>query len=171
MFHAQGSMQLTPRLRSCRRRTYPEYNTLALSIDKAQSLALDRLKPKHIVALGEACGLDTKTLIGTIVKLGQRRKAAEKAVPAAAEKIDAIGLGDDLLNLMERRWNGSFSLNWSVLVEEAIQRRKLLNMTQRQLASLAKVSAPTVSRFEQNAKDIQLSTRHSRDARCAGPDR
>lgn len=31
-------------------------------------------------------------------------------------------------------------------------------MTQRQLASLARVSAPTVSRFEQNAKDIQLSS-------------
>lgn len=31
-------------------------------------------------------------------------------------------------------------------------------MTQRQLASLAKVSAPTVSRFEQNAEDIQLSS-------------
>jgi transcriptional regulator with XRE-family HTH domain len=51
-----------------------------------------------------------------------------------------------------------FLLNWSVLVEEAIQRRKRLNMTQRQLASLANVSAPTVSRFEQNAKDIQLSS-------------
>ena len=109
MFHAQGSMQLTPAYDLVAAALYPEYNTLALSIDKAQSLALDRLKPKHIVALGEACGLDTKTLIGTIVKLGQRRKAAEKAVQAAAEKIDAIGLGDDLLNLMERRWNGSFS--------------------------------------------------------------
>lgn len=31
-------------------------------------------------------------------------------------------------------------------------------MTQKQLAALAKVSAPTISRFEQNAKDIQLST-------------
>jgi transcriptional regulator with XRE-family HTH domain len=51
-----------------------------------------------------------------------------------------------------------FLLNWSVLVEEAIQRRKRLNLTQRQLASFAKVSAPTVSRFEQNAKDIQLSS-------------
>jgi transcriptional regulator with XRE-family HTH domain len=51
-----------------------------------------------------------------------------------------------------------FLLNWSVLVEEAIQRRKRLNMTQRQLASLARISTPTVSRFEQNAKDIQLSS-------------
>ncbi|MBI1868551.1 MAG: DUF1488 family protein [Methylocystis sp.] len=33
-----------------------------------------------------------------------------------------------------------------------------MNLTQRQLAALAKVSAPTISRFEQNAKDIQLSS-------------
>jgi transcriptional regulator with XRE-family HTH domain len=33
-----------------------------------------------------------------------------------------------------------------------------MNLTQKQLAALAKVSAPTVSRFEQNAKDIQLSS-------------
>jgi transcriptional regulator with XRE-family HTH domain len=33
-----------------------------------------------------------------------------------------------------------------------------MNLTQRQLAALAKVSAPTISRFERNAKDIQLSS-------------
>lgn len=33
-----------------------------------------------------------------------------------------------------------------------------MNLTQRQLASLAKVSTPTVSRFEQADKDIQLSS-------------
>jgi transcriptional regulator with XRE-family HTH domain len=33
-----------------------------------------------------------------------------------------------------------------------------MNLTQKQLAALAKVSTPTVSRFEQNAKDIQLSS-------------
>lgn len=33
-----------------------------------------------------------------------------------------------------------------------------MNMTQKQLAVLAHVSAPTISRFEQNAKDIQLSS-------------
>jgi serine/threonine-protein kinase HipA len=109
MFHAQGGMQLTPAYDLVAAALYPEYKTLALSIDKAQGLALDRLKPKHIVALGDACGLDTKTLIDTIEKLDLRRKAAEKAVQAAAEKINAKGLGDDLLNLMERRWNGSFS--------------------------------------------------------------
>ena len=33
-----------------------------------------------------------------------------------------------------------------------------MNLTQKQLAALANVSAPTISRFEQNAKDIQLSS-------------
>jgi len=36
-----------------------------------------------------------------------------------------------------------------------------MNLTQKQLASLAKVSTPTISRFEQADKDIQLSSVHS----------
>jgi transcriptional regulator with XRE-family HTH domain len=51
-----------------------------------------------------------------------------------------------------------FRLNWAVLVEEAIRRRRKLNLTQAQLGSLAKVSTPTVSRFEQNEKNLQLAT-------------
>ena len=78
MFHAQGSMQLTPAYDLVAAALYPEYSTLALSIDKAQNLALDRLKPKHIVALGEASGLEPKILVDTIRKIDQRRTAAEK---------------------------------------------------------------------------------------------
>jgi transcriptional regulator with XRE-family HTH domain len=33
-----------------------------------------------------------------------------------------------------------------------------MNLTQKQLASLAKVSTPTISRFEQAKKDVQLSS-------------
>ena len=51
-----------------------------------------------------------------------------------------------------------FLFNWAVLVDEAIRRRKRMNLTQRELASLAKVSTPTISRFEQADKDIQLSS-------------
>jgi transcriptional regulator with XRE-family HTH domain len=51
-----------------------------------------------------------------------------------------------------------FRLNWTGLVEEAVRRRHGLKLTQKQLASLAKVSTPTVSRFEQADKDIQLFT-------------
>ena len=49
-----------------------------------------------------------------------------------------------------------FRLNWTLIVEEAVRRRHGLKLTQKQLAALAKVSTPTISRFEQNDEDIQL---------------
>src|SRR5207302_1737501 len=55
---------------------------------------------------------------------------------------------------MERK----FQFNWPVLVEEAVRRRRRMNLTQKQLASLAKVSTPTISRFEQDEKDLQVSS-------------
>lgn len=51
-----------------------------------------------------------------------------------------------------------FRLNWTILVEEAVRQRRSLNLTQAQLAALAKVSTPTVSRFERVEENIQLST-------------
>jgi transcriptional regulator with XRE-family HTH domain len=53
---------------------------------------------------------------------------------------------------------GKFRLNWPAIVEEAKQRRKGQKLTQRRLGQLAGVSTPTVSRFENGAKDIQLSS-------------
>ena len=55
----------------------------------------------------------------------------------------------------------NLQINWPLLVEEAIRRRHRLNLTQKQLAKLASVSTPTISRFEQAAKDIQLSSAHA----------
>jgi transcriptional regulator with XRE-family HTH domain len=51
-----------------------------------------------------------------------------------------------------------FQINWPLLVEEANRRRHKMKLTQRQLAALANVSTPTVSRFELAAKDVQLSS-------------
>lgn len=51
-----------------------------------------------------------------------------------------------------------FQLNWDAFVEEAVRRRRALKMSQKQLALIANISMPTLSRFEQNSKDIQLST-------------
>ena len=55
---------------------------------------------------------------------------------------------------MERQ----FRINWPALVEEARQRRKGQRLTQARLATLAGVSTPTISRFENGEKDIQLSS-------------
>jgi transcriptional regulator with XRE-family HTH domain len=53
---------------------------------------------------------------------------------------------------------GQLRLNWAALVEEAKARRKAQRLTQQRLGQLAEVSTPTVSRFENGEKDIQLSS-------------
>lgn len=48
------------------------------------------------------------------------------------------------------------ALNWSVLVEEAIRRRKAEGLSQRSLAALAGVSVPTVNAFERGATTLRF---------------
>lgn len=49
-------------------------------------------------------------------------------------------------------------LNWATIVKEAIDRRKTTKLTQKKLAVLARVSGPTVTRFERQEKNITLES-------------
>lgn len=109
MFHTPDGLRLTPAYDLVAAALYPDFRTLALAIGGASNLTLSDLKQKHLVTLGKAYGLDDNVLTATIQKLDGRRKAAEKAILEAARKIDADQLGKTLLELMERRWNGSFA--------------------------------------------------------------
>ena len=48
--------------------------------------------------------------------------------------------------------------NWPLLVEEAVRRRKALKFAPGRLAKRAKVSSATVTKFEQGAKDLRISS-------------
>jgi serine/threonine-protein kinase HipA len=109
MFHTAEGLRLTPAYDLVAAALYPEYRQLALAIGNASNLVLETLRPKHLVALSKSYGLDNALLTEAIKNLDQRRKAAQKAVTDAAKRIDDEALGQNLLNLVERRWNGSFS--------------------------------------------------------------
>ena len=49
-------------------------------------------------------------------------------------------------------------INWPALVEEAKQRRKQQNLTQEELALKCGTTKNYISRIENNASDIRLST-------------
>ena len=52
----------------------------------------------------------------------------------------------------------NFRLDWHSLVEEAISRRRQQKLSQKKLAVLAGVSAPTVNAFERNKTSITLES-------------
>jgi serine/threonine-protein kinase HipA len=118
MFHTPDGLRLTPAYDLVAAALYPEYRTLALAMGRAANLSIDKLKPKHLVALGEAYGLDIAVLSETFQNLDRRRKAAEKRVSEAAKTIGEESLGKRLLELMEHRWNGSFALTGQFLLKK-----------------------------------------------------
>jgi serine/threonine-protein kinase HipA len=109
MFHTPGGLRLTPAYDLVAAALYPEFKFIALSIGGASNLVLNELKPKHIVSLGNSYGLSEKVLLDVFAALDKRRPYAEKAVMLAAKKIDAEQIGKHLLEIMERRWNGTFA--------------------------------------------------------------
>jgi len=115
MFHTPEGLRLTPAYDLVAAALYPPYRSLALAVDRAINLKIEKLKPKHLIALGKAYGLGAPAIADTIRSLDQRRAAAEKTVTAAAKQAGNESLGRQLLDFMERRWNGSFSLTGQVL--------------------------------------------------------
>jgi serine/threonine-protein kinase HipA len=109
MFHTADGLRLTPAYDLVAAALYPEYRTLALAVGKTANLTLEALKPKHLVGLSKAYGFDTDVLMEAVRNLDRRRKPAEKAVTDKAKRIGEETLGKNLLDLMERRWNGSFN--------------------------------------------------------------
>ena len=69
---------------------------------------LEQVRPKHIVALSEAYGLDAAILVDVVQTLERRREAAKTAVAKAATRIGQETLGQRLVQFVEKRWNGSF---------------------------------------------------------------
>jgi serine/threonine-protein kinase HipA len=109
MYHTPDGLRLTPAYDLVAAALYREYQTFALAIGGAGNASIGQLKPKHFVRFAEAAQLSPDAVIEAVTALDRRRAAAGKAVRAAAVKADARALGDSLLDLMERRWNGTFS--------------------------------------------------------------
>jgi serine/threonine-protein kinase HipA len=108
MFHTPDGLRLTPAYDLLAAALYPEYRELALAIGPASNLVLEQVKPKHIAALGNAYGVDSAMLLDTVEKLDARRETAKQAIAVAAKLIRQEGLGVQLTQFMEKRWNGSF---------------------------------------------------------------
>ena len=107
MFHTPAGLRLAPQYDLVASAYYKQFQTVALTVGKARDMRIGDLGAKHIAGLAEDFGLNPATLEIALKDIGGRLEAAQVSV----EKSDIGGKGmrDDIINLMEKRWNGTFA--------------------------------------------------------------
>lgn len=107
MFHTRDGLRLTPFYDLVAANRYNQFQTIALSIGGAKDLNIGALKPKHIIDLGYAFGLNDKIILDAANELKKNLTVAKEAISTST--IDCSPeLRNTLIDIMEKRWNGSF---------------------------------------------------------------
>lgn len=107
MMHTDQGLRLTPSYDLVASATYPDYQTLALGIERAENLNIGTLKPKNIGRLGTLFGLPDKAIILALADFEKRLPKAHKAIDASNDI--AKDIKNNLHQQMEKRWNGTFA--------------------------------------------------------------
>ncbi|MCY3673917.1 MAG: HipA domain-containing protein [Rhodobacteraceae bacterium] len=107
MFHTKDGLRLTPIYDQIATSLY-DYKTLALTTAGSKDHPIGYLKSRHLVLLGKEFGLSPAVINMAVMELAKNIEAAKDAIndtPIGAKK-----LRDKLIKLMDKRWNGTFSL-------------------------------------------------------------
>ncbi|HSW69505.1 MAG TPA: HipA domain-containing protein [Gammaproteobacteria bacterium] len=107
MFHTRDGLRLTPSYDLVAANRYQQYKEIALNIGGAKNLEIGALKPKHIIELGYAFGLNNKIILNTVNEIEANLQTAKQAI--FTSQIDcSSALRKKLIDMMEKRWKGSF---------------------------------------------------------------
>lgn len=108
MFHTRDGLRLTPAYDLVASSVYPEFQSIALGVGGIQNLSIGLLKPKHLLKLSTEMGLGDEALVSAVESLAKHLPAAQNAL--SKSDVGPKGLREQLLERMEKRWNGSFKL-------------------------------------------------------------
>lgn len=108
MFHTRDGLRLTPLYDLVASSVYREYQSIALHIAGVRNLAIGKLEDKHIIKMGEQFGMKGDLVLDPVDALGKELPKALAAVENSS--IGTKLLREKLIDKMEKRWNGSFSL-------------------------------------------------------------
>lgn len=107
MFHTEDGLRLTPSYDQVAASLY-NYKTLALAIAGSKDHPIGDLKVRHLILLGEEFKLSPAAINMAVEGLAKNLESAKDAIREAA--LGSNILKDNLIKLMEKRWNGTFSL-------------------------------------------------------------
>lgn len=107
MFHTPAGLRLTPSYDQVAAALY-QYKTMALTLGGTSHAPIGKLKPSHIIRLGQEFSL-------TMDSIEMACGGLEKCLVSAKEAVHDAPLGDKLMKtqvvqMMEKRWNGTFAL-------------------------------------------------------------
>ena len=107
MLHTDTGPRLTPSYDQVAAALY-NYKTMALAIGGARDLPIGSIKPGSLIKMGEEFKLSKDALKMAVEELAGNIDAAKEAVHAS--NAGSAALKDQLINFMEKRWNGTFAL-------------------------------------------------------------
>jgi serine/threonine-protein kinase HipA len=107
MFHTDSGLRLTPAYDAVSAALYG-YKTIALSISGSANIPIGDLKARTLICLGEEYGLPGQAIAMAAAQLEKRQEAAKDTI--AESKIGTASLRDEIIDFMEKRWNGTFAL-------------------------------------------------------------
>lgn len=107
MFHTPAGFRLTPSYDQVAAALY-QYKTVALAIGNARDMQVNKLAPANIIKLGKEYNLKSAAIKMAVDALAKNIEAAKQDISEA--KLGAPKTKDQLINLMEKRWNGTFAL-------------------------------------------------------------
>lgn len=108
MFHTRDGLRLTPLYDLVAASVYRDFQSIALDLAGVRNLAIGELKAKHIISLGQGFGLKEESILAAVEALAKQLPKACTAVECSS--IGAVKFRKQLIEKVEKRWNGSFTL-------------------------------------------------------------
>jgi serine/threonine-protein kinase HipA len=115
MFHTPTGLRLTPSYDQVAASIY-NYKTIALTIGAASNLLLGKLKPKNLITLAQEFSLPIAAVDMLCKQISRNKEAAKEAIYAS--EFGHTFFKDQLIKLIEVRWNGTFALIGRALLKK-----------------------------------------------------
>ncbi len=112
MFNNPTGLRLTPSYDQVAAQIY-NYKTVALAVAGARDIPIGSLKAKNLVAMAYEFTLSKGAIDLLIKQLNRHKNAAAEAIISA--EIGENSLKDQLIKLMDARWNGTYALIGQIL--------------------------------------------------------
>jgi len=116
MFHTRDGLRLTPLYDLVASSIYKEYQSIAMDVCGIRNMAIGNLGAKHIIRMGKEFGVTGEMVLMATDALGKQLPKALAAVEQSS--IGTPLLRKQLIEKMEKRWNGSFSLTGQLLLKK-----------------------------------------------------